>query len=133
MIDTESDRLVTTKATQLQARSLAALAHFTCSGGFLDNNYDFSYHAGTSDLIGALDHQPRFFQPVAYTNGVYNTVKNGSTVPLKLRNPSAGTAEKTSRSCGSVHQIHPKVPWSSSAPTDAVEELATSRRNGAPL
>ena len=64
-----------------------------------------------------------FFQPVDM-NGVYNTVKNGSTVPLKFR-IFAGATELTDVV---VVQSIMSVPinCSATAPVDAVEEIVTT-------
>ena len=64
-----------------------------------------------------------FFQPVDM-GGVYNTVKNGSTVPLKFR-IFAGTTEITDVAAVSyVKFIY--VTCSSTTPTDAIEEVVTT-------
>jgi hypothetical protein len=58
-----------------------------CTGG-VDDNYDFNYVNGTL-TVGAWMLKG-FYNPVDM-NGVWNTVKSGSTVPLKFELFAAGT------------------------------------------
>jgi hypothetical protein len=64
-----------------------------------------------------------FFKPVDM-NGVVNTVKNGSTVPLKFR-VFSGSTELTSTSAVKSFSVQ-AVSCSTSDPQDAIEELATT-------
>lgn len=64
-----------------------------------------------------------FYQPVDM-GGVFNTVKNGSTVPLKFE-LFAGPTELTSTAYISSFNIQ-KIGCTSGAPTDEVETLVTS-------
>ena len=63
-----------------------------------------------------------FFQPVDM-NGIYNTVKNGSTVPLKFR-VFAGATELTDVSAVSSLK-YVQVSCTGTAPTDEIETTAT--------
>jgi hypothetical protein len=90
-----------------------------CAGG-LDNNYSFTYVNGTLTVQAWTLNG--YYQPVDMNN-VLNTVKNGSTVPLKF-NVFAGTTEKTNTGdIQSFRQIQINCTTSSE---DAVEELATT-------
>jgi hypothetical protein len=64
-----------------------------------------------------------FFQPVDM-NGIYNTVKNGSTVPLKFR-VFAGSIERTDVSAVAYVKTQ-EIICNSTVPLDAIEELATT-------
>jgi hypothetical protein len=93
--------------------------HIVCSGGD-DNNYDFDYVDGT------LTVQPwtfnGFFQPVDM-NGVYNTVKKGSTVPLKFK-IFAGSTERTDVAAVKSFTYVP-TNCDANAITDEIETLAS--------
>jgi hypothetical protein len=65
-----------------------------------------------------------FYQPVDM-NGVWNTVKNGSTVPLKF-NVYRGTTELTATSVVKTFTQTQTTCPGGSAVTDAIEELATT-------
>jgi hypothetical protein len=94
----------------------------TCSGG-LDNNYAFYYVNGTL-TVQAWTIQG-FFQPVDMGN-VWNTVKNGSTVPLKFK-IFAGTTELTDVSA--VKSLLYKQVACTTLPgavEDAIETLAAT-------
>ena len=84
----------------------------TCTGG-LDNNYSFNYVNGTF-TVSAWTKQG-FYSPVDM-NGVYNTVKNGSTVPLKFE-LFAGTTELTD-----VSAVQPLTAALISCQTGVVED-----------
>ena len=95
----------------------------TCSGG-LDNNYQFTY------VNGALTVQPwtlnGFYQPVDMSTGttlIYNTVKNGSTVPLKFE-VFAGPTELTDVSAVKSLTYAPTA-CDATAVSDDIETLAT--------
>ena len=64
-----------------------------------------------------------FYQPVDM-NGVWNTVKNGSTVPLKF-NIFAGTTELTDNASVQSLTATPVICGDASAPVDEIEALAT--------
>jgi hypothetical protein len=64
-----------------------------------------------------------FYQPVDM-NGVWNTVKNGSTVPLKF-NIFAGTTELTDTASVKSLTASPVTCGDASAPADEIEALAT--------
>ena len=64
-----------------------------------------------------------FFKPVDL-NGVWNTVKNGSTVPLKFR-VFSGSTELTSTNAVKAFSVQ-QVNCSTNEPQDAIEELATT-------
>ncbi|HET9498235.1 MAG TPA: PxKF domain-containing protein, partial [Candidatus Limnocylindria bacterium] len=86
---------------------------------------DLAGNVGTFDLNYTVDPWTLqgFFQPVDM-GGLYNTVKNGSTVPLKFR-IFAGTTELTDVSAVSyVNSI--TVPCSGATPVDAIEEIVTT-------
>ena len=94
-----------------------------CSGG-ADNNYDFTYVNGILtvqawNLLG-------FYQPVDMptpTKLVYNTVKNGSTVPLKFE-IFAGATELTEVSA--VKSLtYAQTSCDANALTDEIETVAT--------
>jgi hypothetical protein len=89
-----------------------------CSGGS-DNNYDFSFVKGTLtvnawDLYG-------FYHPVDM-NGVFNTVKGGSTVPLKFE-IFAGSTELTDTAY--IKSFSSVSVSCTIAATDAIEITAT--------
>jgi hypothetical protein len=92
----------------------------TCSGG-LDNNYSFSFVNGTL-TIGSWT-GTGFYQPVDM-NGVVNTVKGGSTVPLKFE-LFAGTTELTNTSAVQPLMYSEVSCTSLSGTTDDIETLAT--------
>ena len=94
-----------------------------CSGG-LDNNYSFSYVKGTLTVMSWR--KDGFFQPVDMTpagavNVTWNTVKNGSTVPLKFR-LYAGTTEL--KDVSAVKPLTAVTIDCSSGNEDAIEELS---------
>jgi len=64
-----------------------------------------------------------FFQPVDMS-GVLNTVKAGSTVPLKFRVYDRGVEVKSTTIVTSVKQA--LVPCSATAPEDAIEEIVNA-------
>jgi MBG domain-containing protein/YDG domain-containing protein len=96
----------------------------TCSGGS-DNNYDFSYVNGT------LTVQPwtltGFYKPVDMTPlggaTVWNTVKGGSTVPLKF-DVFAGDTELTDPAMLGLTPLAKQV-LCNGGPEDTIEVLAT--------
>ncbi len=90
-----------------------------CSGGS-DNNYAFSYVNGTLS-VQAWTLQG-FYQPVDM-NGVWNTVKNGSTVPLKFE-VFSGSTELTSVSV--VNSVTSAPVACSGGSDDAIEEVVTT-------
>jgi len=93
-----------------------------CSGG-QDDNYSFTYVNGTLHVLAWT--LTGFYQPVDM-NGVLNTVKGGSTVPLKFEifAGPVGTNELTSTS--SVFSFtQTKIACDGSMPTDQIEVTTT--------
>jgi hypothetical protein len=64
-----------------------------------------------------------FFQPVDM-GGVVNTVKGGSTVPLKFRVYDRGTEIKSTTIVTSIKQA--AVPCNATATEDAIEEIVSA-------
>ena len=64
-----------------------------------------------------------FFQPVDM-GGVLNTVKGGSTVPLKFRVFDRGVEVKSTSIVTSITQA--KVPCNATSPEDAIEEIVSA-------
>jgi hypothetical protein len=90
----------------------------------LDNNYAYSFVNGTVTVLAWT--VTGFYQPVDMSpigTIVWNTVKGGSTVPLKF-DIYAGTDEQTSTSAVSGFQMTP-VSCSISALSDDVEFTTT--------
>jgi hypothetical protein len=90
-----------------------------CSGGS-DNNYAFSYVNGTLTVQAWT--LKGFYQPVDM-NGVWNTVKNGSTVPLKFQ-VFSGSTELTSVSV--VKSVTSAQVACSGGSEDAIEEVVAT-------
>jgi hypothetical protein len=91
-----------------------------CSGGS-DNNYTFSYANGTLTVLAwSLN---GFFQPVDM-GGVWNTVKGGSTVPLKFE-VFKGSTELTDVSVVKGFTAIPVACPLSAYATDAIEFVTT--------
>ncbi|GAA3335883.1 hypothetical protein GCM10020358_05920 [Amorphoplanes nipponensis] len=68
-----------------------------------------------------------FYQPVDM-GGVLNTVKGGSTVPLKFRVYDRGVEVKSTAIVSSVKQT--LVPCTTAAPEDAIEEIVSATASG---
>jgi hypothetical protein len=93
-----------------------------CSGG-ADNNYNFTYVNGTLSVYAWT--LKGFYQPVDMSGAtlVYNTVKNGSTVPLKFE-MFAGSTELTD--VANVKSLtYAQTSCAATAITDDIETLAT--------
>jgi hypothetical protein len=96
-----------------------------CSGG-LDNNYDFDYESGTLTVMAWTltgFYQPVDMTPLGSTSKVWNTVKNGSTVPLKF-NVYAGSMELTSTSVVDSFSLN-LIPCSIGT-DDPIETISTT-------
>ena len=92
----------------------------TCSGGE-DNNYSFSYSTGTLTVLAWT--LTGFYQPVDM-NGVYNTVKGGSTVPLKFE-VFAGPTELTDVAVVDRFEVKGVACPAAGAPIDDIELTTT--------
>jgi subtilisin family serine protease len=97
-----------------------------CSGGS-DNNYDFKYVNGTLNVQAWT--LKGFYQPVDMS-GVWNTVKNGSTVPLKFE-VFAGSTEIID--VARVKSVTTALVTCTNGFEDAIEEVAITTTGGTEL
>ena len=91
-----------------------------CSGG-ADNNYSLSYVNGTLTVQAWT--LKGFYQPVDM-NGIWNTVKNGSTVPLKFEVFAGGTELTDVSKIKSVNSL--QVQCNNNTMENAIEEVVTT-------